>query len=93
MAVPLRKDMDQQQDLTTADLAQGARANETAGPKPLASERAVAEVNRSESQTSTPLFPTTNSRICAPAGKKSKPTSWMSRAKPSSKRMVWLRPR
>jgi hypothetical protein len=57
MAVPLRKDMDQQQDLTTADLAQGARANETAGPKPLASERAVAEVNRSESQTSTPLFP------------------------------------
>ena len=55
MAVPLKKD-DQKQELTTADLAQGKGA-EPAGPKPVASERAVTEVNRSESQTSTPLFP------------------------------------
>lgn len=58
MAVPLRKDPDQE-ELTTADLAQreNVKETETAGPKPVASERAFTEVNRSESQSATPLFP------------------------------------
>ena len=57
MAVPLRKDM-QEEELTTADLAQGNRTRETAGPKPVASERAASEINRSDSQNAeaTPLF-------------------------------------
>ncbi len=64
MAVPLRKD---QEDLTTADLAQGARSAEqrttdTAGPRAVASERKIAERNvateaTSHADDSTPLFP------------------------------------
>lgn len=63
MAVPLRKDVDQQEgsdqknELTTADLAQGGKGADTAGPKPVASQRAVTEMNRNESQSATPLFP------------------------------------
>ena len=67
MAVPLRKDTNEQEELTTADLAHGGRASETTGPRPVASERAVSETNsdrltemkRSEPQNSgsTPLFP------------------------------------
>ncbi len=59
MAVPLKKDVDQEEELTTADLADGGRTADAAGPKPVASERAVTEMNRSESQNAgaTPLFP------------------------------------
>lgn len=59
MAVPLRKDAEQEEELTTADLVQGARAAETTGPKPVASERASAESNRTESLNAgaAPLFP------------------------------------
>lgn len=60
MAVPLKKsdvDVDQDQELTTADLAQGGKGGETPGPKPVASEGRVTEINRSEPQGATPLFP------------------------------------
>jgi hypothetical protein len=58
MAVPLRKDQ-QQEELTTADLAQGTRPAEqrmpdTPGPRPVASERNVAE---RAATSDTPLFP------------------------------------
>ena len=59
MAVPLRKDVEQEDELTTADLAQGSRAAETAGPKPVASERGATELNRPDNQSTAaaPLFP------------------------------------
>jgi len=60
MALPLRKDeVEQEEELTTADLAQGTRVAETAGPKPVASERTATENNRIENQSTsaTPLFP------------------------------------
>jgi hypothetical protein len=59
MAVRLRKDVDQEEEVTTADLAQGGRTADTAGPKPVASERAITETKRSESENAdvTPLFP------------------------------------
>lgn len=65
MAVPLRKDdVDQDQELTTADLAQGRKPTEStpreqAGPKPTASEHGVTEINRAQNQntSTTPLFP------------------------------------
>jgi hypothetical protein len=59
MAVPLRKDVDQEEELTTADLAQSNRVTDTSGPKPVASERAATEINRpdNESSSATPLFP------------------------------------
>lgn len=58
MAVPLRKNNDEQEELTTADLAQGGKAPEGTRPRPVASERTSAETNsdrvmeirRSESQ-------------------------------------------
>jgi len=58
MAVPLRKDQ-QEEELTTADLAQGTRPAEhrtpdLPGPRPVASER---NVERAVSTESTPLFP------------------------------------
>lgn len=58
MAVPLRKDKDQ--ELTTADLAQGARPEqqrvETPGPRPVTSER-NANQTAAQGDDSTPLFP------------------------------------
>jgi len=57
MAVPLRKDAEQEQNLTTADLAKGGKRTELAGPKPVTSERALA-VKESQDHGSTPLFPT-----------------------------------
>jgi hypothetical protein len=65
MAVPLRKDQTDE-ELTTADLAQGARSAEqrttdTPGPRPVASERVdrnVAERTAGQAEDSTPLFPT-----------------------------------
>lgn len=48
MAVPLRKDMQEDEELTTADLAQSPKTAETAGPKPVASERTVADTNRDD---------------------------------------------
>lgn len=65
MAVPLRKDTIED-ELTTADLAQGARSAEqrtdTPGPRPVASERNIGERNVASEATahaddSTPLFP------------------------------------
>ena len=66
MAVPLRKDKNEE-ELTTADLAQGARSAEQRttdppGPRPVASERNIAERNLTSEATahaddSTPLFP------------------------------------
>lgn len=63
MALPLRKDeVEQEKELTTADLAQGTRSAEAeaaqpAGPKPVASERSVTEISRSGAQNASPLFP------------------------------------
>jgi len=56
MAVPLRKDFDQEEELTTADLAQGGKASEPAGPMPVASERAAIEMNSDRT------FPETSDR-------------------------------
>ena len=64
MAVPLRKDKSEE-ELTTADLAQGARSAEqrttdAPGPRPVASERNIAERSvsgESHADDSTPLFP------------------------------------
>lgn len=64
MAVPLRKN--QEEELTTADLAQGARQVEqrtdTPGPRPVASDRDVAQRNLGGESTThaedpAPLFP------------------------------------
>jgi hypothetical protein len=57
MALPLRKDTDQEPELTTADLAKGGKGAEPAGPKPVASERAVASQDRPPDVGATPLFP------------------------------------
>ena len=59
MAIPLKNDVKQEEELTTADLAQGGRVAEPSGPKPVASERDVSEMNRLQNETAsdTPLFP------------------------------------
>jgi hypothetical protein len=63
MAVPLRKD-ETDEELTTADLAQGARSAEqrtadSPGPRPVVSEHnVVAERTTGQAENSTPLFPT-----------------------------------
>ena len=64
MATPLRKDRPQE-ELTTADLAQGARRTEEkpgpGDPRPVASERAITDPGKvqpiREEHDSTPLFP------------------------------------
>lgn len=65
MAVPLKKDRVEEdrmeeENLTTADLAQGTRAADGPGPRPVASERtAVRETEQGSvrAEDSTPLFP------------------------------------
>lgn len=59
MAVPMKKDTAEEQ-LTTSDVAASGRPQQYAGPKPVASERSVAERDAGTSDTaqSTPLFPT-----------------------------------
>lgn len=59
MAIPLKKDVNREWDITTADLAQDGKVAEPSGPKPVASERGVTETNRAQNQTAstTPLFP------------------------------------
>ena len=59
MAVPLKNDVNREEELTTADLAQGGKAAGPSGSKPVASERPVTEINRTQNQTTgaTPLFP------------------------------------
>ena len=59
MAVPLRNDVNREEELTTADLAQEGKVAASSGPKPVASERPVTEMNRAQNQTTdaTPLFP------------------------------------
>ena len=59
MAVPLRNDVNREEELTTADLAQGGKVAGPSGPKPVASERPVTEMNRAQNQATdaTPLFP------------------------------------
>jgi hypothetical protein len=57
MAVPLRKDVDHENELTTADLAKGGKGSEPVGPKRVGSERAVAAHQASPDTPSTPLFP------------------------------------
>lgn len=69
MALPLRKDRDEQEERTTADLAQAGKAPEDTGARPVASEPASSETNsdrviemkRSEpqNQDATRLFPNT----------------------------------
>jgi hypothetical protein len=61
MAVPLRKDQNEE-ELTTADLAQGARPAEqirtdTPGPRPVGSERNFAERPATQGEDASPLFP------------------------------------
>ena len=64
MAIPLRKNTDEQEELTTADLAQGSRPEvsqekadtEKLGPRPVSSERNAAErflENRGSAQVGT----------------------------------------
>ena len=57
MAVPLRKDVEQEKDLTTADLANGGKGTEPVGPKPVISERSTAGQERGANAAGTPLFP------------------------------------
>jgi hypothetical protein len=57
MAVPLRKDVEQERNLTTADLAKGAKQTDPAGPKAVTSERTIA-IKESQDHGATPLFPT-----------------------------------
>ena len=57
MAVPVRKDLEQEGNLTTADLAKGGKRTEIAGPKPVTSAGALA-TRESHNDRSTPLFPT-----------------------------------
>jgi hypothetical protein len=67
MAVPLRKDRadtdrSEDQELTTADLAQGPRQTEQAdaekpGPRPVASERNVQGTHFATEENAAPLFP------------------------------------
>jgi len=52
MAVPLKKDT--AEELTTSDLAQSGRPEQSTGPKPVASEGVV---RTSDQPQSTPLFP------------------------------------
>ena len=56
MATPLRKDFDQSEELTTADLAQGSKSAEPTGPKPVASSR-VSTAGSPQEHGATPLFP------------------------------------
>ena len=56
MAVPLKKDPAEEQ-LTTRDVAESRRPQQVAGPKPVASERGTGEREASQSEQSTPLFP------------------------------------
>jgi hypothetical protein len=60
MAVPLKKDRAEDQNLTTADLAQGTRTEERPGPKPVASDRSAgrtSDLSSTGTGDSTPLFP------------------------------------
>lgn len=60
MAIPLRKgDVDEQKELTTADLANGANGAESSGPrpKPVASDRVSSVPGRGPESSATPLFP------------------------------------
>lgn len=92
MATPLRKDRPEE-ELTTADLAQGPQRVEdkpAAGEmKPVASERAAAtQPMCSRSATSTTrlrCFRLTNWKACELGGGKYKQHLWTSRAKLSSK--------
>ena len=59
MAVPLRKDRNEE-ELTTADLAQGPRSAEqrpdTLGPRPVVSEKNAVERPSTPAEDATPLF-------------------------------------
>lgn len=60
MAIPLRKgDVEEQKELTTADLAKGATGTESAGPrpKPVASDRVGSIPGRGPEPSATTLFP------------------------------------
>ena len=60
MAIPLRKDdVDEQKELTTADLAKGATgtASESPRPKPVASDRESFIAGGGPEPSTTPLFP------------------------------------
>ena len=58
MAIPLKKgDTNQEEELTTAELAQSGKSAEPARPKPVMSQSAPAEINRGGPQNATPLFP------------------------------------
>ena len=57
MGVPLRKDVEQEPNLTTSDLAKSGKRTEIAGPKTVTSERPFA-TQESQDHRSTPLFPT-----------------------------------
>ena len=57
MATPLKKDLDRSEELTTADLAQGKKPVEPAGPKPVSSARVSTAPERTEDRDATPLFP------------------------------------
>lgn len=58
MAVPVKKDMTREEGLTTADLAHGGKVAEPSESKPVASERGVTEMSRTQNQiAAAPLFP------------------------------------
>jgi glutathione S-transferase len=72
MAIPLRKNTDEQEELTTADLAQGSRTevseeetdSEKLGPRPVSPERNAAERNLENRRTA--QFGTTANENASP---------------------------
>jgi hypothetical protein len=57
MATPLKKNFDRSEELTTADLAQGAKPAEPSGPKPVGSARVSSASGTVQDHGATPLFP------------------------------------
>lgn len=65
MALPLKRERVEEENLTTADLARGAKVEETAGPKPVSSEKFVGDrsilnteqPNANAEANAAPLFP------------------------------------
>jgi len=94
MATPLKKDLNQEQELTTADLAQGGKVPESSGPKPVASERGVTEITRAKNQNAgaTRSFQTTNLKTSIRDGRRFRPPLWTNREKRSNRLMASLLP-
>lgn len=101
MSVPMRKDQPElEENLTTADLAQGKRPASEDRPKedrprPVLAERPgenarnIPSGTRTNSSDAAPLFPNTNWKICVIVGAPFRPPSSTSPAAPSSRPTAW----